>query len=258
MARREIVHTEPMPNIFQGHYRITRENWWAKASALNSAICLCKCDWLAFVDDRCVLVPTWLGAVKEAMAGNYAMAGAYERRFDLKVENGYIVDWGKLDSSDSRSPGGKDHREILANGAPQKCPGGWWFGANNAMPLEWLLQLNGYPTKTDSVSHEDSIFGIVMENAGFDIRYDPRAKVILDRTPDQLGTPMKRSSKEKHPHDTNDKTHILLRWSRTAKRSVNDFDIRELRDEIQSGRPWHVPIGNNQKDWFDQTLIRDF
>lgn len=257
MAVREIDHVCPKPNIFQGAYRVTKDQWWAKSNAINTALCLCRHEWICFLDDRLVLAPGWLDAVNRAIEGDYAMCGAYEKRHNMNVENGYIIDMGILDGSDPRSPGGKDHRESVSGGL-RKAPGSWWFGACNVIRLEWLLEINGYPEKCDSVSHEDSITGLILENNRFDMRYDPSCKVIEDRTPSELGTPMARTCKERFPHDTTDKTHTILNWARTAKRSDNDFDIRQLRDKIQRGEPWPIPTDPNPLDWFDNEPIKDF
>src|SRR5689334_7069832 len=48
-------HVAPKPTIWQGKYKVTREDWWAASSGRNTGIALCKTKWIAFVDDRCVL-----------------------------------------------------------------------------------------------------------------------------------------------------------------------------------------------------------
>lgn len=240
----------PKPNVWQGEHRLAKENWWAVCNARNTAICMCKTDWLCFLDDRCVLTPNWLQCVREAMDGGYILAGSYEKRQNMKVENGVIVDAGILQAEDARVKS--------AQGRPMACPGEWLFGCNLAMPLEWLLKINGYPELwCDSMSFEDCILGLVLANNGFPMKFDPRAKMIEDRTPSELGETMKRTAWEKHPNDTNDKAHTVLKKVRSGiKTCENLFSIRELRDKIQSGQPFPIPT-EPQKEWFTGKLLSE-
>jgi hypothetical protein len=240
----DFKHVRPKPNVWQGEHRVTPVDWWAKSNAINTALCLCKTEWIMFIDDRCVLMPGFMTAVRDAMAGNYIMAGAYEKRHSMTVENGIIKHGGIITGSDGRTGS-------LAG--PVDCTGHWLFGCCTLAPLEWWLQINGAPEKCDSLSFEDVIIGMLFQNNGFPIKYDVRAKMIEDRTVSEIGEPMSRSSKEKHPHDASDKAHTLLRWVNAgAKRSENGFEIRELRDAIQKGELFPIPDPEViYKDWFD-------
>ena len=60
----------PKPTVWQGPYRLTKQDWWAASNARNTGICLCDTDWVGFVDDRSVLIETWLEAVKAAKVGD--------------------------------------------------------------------------------------------------------------------------------------------------------------------------------------------
>ena len=53
-----LVHAEPKPCVYGGQFRLTRDEWWTKPSAINTVVCLAKYPMLAFCDDRCVLSPT--------------------------------------------------------------------------------------------------------------------------------------------------------------------------------------------------------
>lgn len=246
---RSFQFAHPKPNIWQGKYRITNVDWWAKSNAINTALCLCKTDWIMFLDDRCVLQPCFMHAVRDAVAGNYIMAGAYEKRHSMTVEKGLIKNGGIITGTDSR---------VGSMGGAVPCSGHWLFGCCTLAPLEWWLQINGAPEKCDSLSFEDVIIGLLFENNGFPLKYDVRAKIIEDRTVSELGVPMRRSSKERHPHDQQDKAHTLLRWVKTAKRSDNEFDIRELRARIQRGEPFPIPDPNkNYVDWFDGQPVKE-
>lgn len=262
------VFNPPKPNIWQGKYRLTKENWWAVSNARNTALCLCNTDWILFLDDRCVLQPGFMNAIRAAMDGNYIMCGAYEKRDGMTVKNGIVKHGGiirygtyvengiikQMDCTDSREWYCKQ-RNILM---PFKCGGEWAFGCCLLMPLELALQVNGYPERCDSSSMEDVVFGLILQNNKFPIKYDLRAKIIEDRTPEFAGTQMRRESREKHSYDTNDRNHTTLRWVKTAMKSDNDFDIRELRARIQAGGQFDIPNNPDAKDWFDGVLVRNF
>jgi len=248
---------DPKPNIWQGEHRLTKENWWAVSNARNTAICLCKTDWILFLDDRCVLMPGFMDSVREAMAGGYIMAGSYEKRQHMTVENGVIKHGGIVQAVDSRETYVNSLRPVIQSTFP--CGGEWLFGCCLLLPLEWALQVNGYPERCNALSFEDVIFGLILQNNKFPMKFDPRAKMIEDRTPEKLGTPMRRESKERHPNDTSDKAHTSLKWVRTAMRSDNDYDIRELRAKIQAGEPFpEVDKSKKYFDWFDGQDVSTF
>ena len=251
----DVYRCRPKPNIWQGEHRVTQEDWWAKSNALNTAICLCRTDWIAFVDDRCVLEPMWLESVRDAMAGNYALCGAYEKRQNLIVEAGKIIESDSGDGLDIRSPRGMDHREKGIGFGPVQAPGSWWFGCSTVMPVEWALQVNGYEELCDGMGHEDCVFGLMLENNGFPIRYDRRMKVIQDRTPSEIGEPMKRSSKERYPHDKMDKAHLALKRFGGVKRANQSFNLREIREKVLHGEPFPLPTSGPHLDWFDSQDI---
>lgn len=243
--------TPPKPNIWQGGHRITRYNWWAVCNARNTFLCLARHPYICMVDDRCVVTPDFLTAIREAQRDSIIMAGSYEKRHGMTVENGVIMHGGIID--------GKDSRAEYSGGKQMACGGEWLFGCCVAMPLETALSVNGMPERCDSMSFEDVIFGIILNNNKFPVRFDPRAKIIEDRTPAQLGEHVLRTAKERFPNDTSDKAHTTLKWVKTAMRSDNEFEIRDLRAKIQAGGEFPA-VDKNRKylDWFDQQPVEDF
>ena len=241
----ECVTTEPKPTVWQGVHRLTKDNWWAASNARNTAICLCKSDWFACLDDRCVLMDGWLQAVKDAMIGHYAVCGTYQKRREMTVENGVIRHSGIVIGEDSRADYVKKH----GIATPFKCPGSWWFGCTTAVPLEWALQVNGYDEFCDGLGFEDVFFGMMLENRGYKVRFDPRMSMIEDRTPDKVGEPMVK--RDKGPIGTeNDKSHHQLYRLREMKRATHAWDLRQIRADVLAGKPWPVPT-EPAKDWFD-------
>lgn len=245
----------PKPTVWSGPHKITKDEWWSKSNDLNSAICLARGEWFATVDDRAVLLPGWLDAIRQAMAGDYAVAGSYSKRHGLIVQNGVIIDRGQLDGTDPRSPNGDDHRRGLGL---VNAPGNWWFGCTNALQLEWCLQVNGYSELHDSLRAEDTHFGIMLQNNNYPIRYDAQMEVVQDRTPGQCGPDLKSTSKEKHSNDRADKGHAAIRRFAKAKFSEHHWNIREVRASVQRGEPFPHHGGQPDKDWFDGQKIADF
>lgn len=231
------------PTIWQGQQRITSQDWWAKSNSLNTGIALCRTEWVALLDDRCVLTPGWLQAIREAMDKDYAVCGAYEKRRGMQVEDGKITVEGEVIGRDGREGSGK-----------RGCGPGWWFGCTGALPLEWVLKVNGWPEDyADGLSFEDVLFGHLLDNNGFPIVFDPTLKIIEDRSPEMLGDPMRRTDKGISP---NDKSHAVLEIFKKAKTSGNSYDLRKLRNDILSGGTFPMPTASHT-DWYDQQPIKD-
>lgn len=244
----------PKPTIWSGPGKITKDEWWSKSNDLNTAICLARNEWFATCDDRSVLLPSWLEAVRRAMQGGYAVAGAYEKRHNLKVENGVITDMGHCDGTDPRSPAGADHRASVHN-EPVAAPASWWFGCTNALPMEWCLQVNGYEELLNGLGMEDVIFGMMLSNNGYPIKYDPRMKAIQDRTPGETGPVMKRSSFERWPNDKQDKGHAALKRFSHCKQAQHPVDIRALRGSVLVGNPFPPVAAEPHLDWWNKQRI---
>lgn len=238
----KVINTLPKPTIWQGEHKITRDEWWAKSNALNTGICLCKTEWIAFVDDRSVLAPTWLDSVKRAMEGEYAVCGSYEKYANLQVVGGEAKG-GELLGEDTRRPGCYDFDS--------------WYGGSGALPLEWCLAVNGYSEEMcDSLGSEDSQFGTTLLNSGYPVRYDSEMRIIEDRTPGQIDGALKRADKNSHLGQRA-KSWDIVRCFRDKTSSQNSFDIRNLRDRVLSGEPFPPPSASHL-DWYDGTEIKDF
>jgi len=245
----------PKPCVWSGKHRLTPRNWWSASSYRNTALCYATGDFIVYLDDRCVLMPTWMDAVHEAREKNYCVAGCYEKHKGLVVKDGVIVHTGGITARDTRMEVETDlHRR-------RPCPGEWLFGCTFGLPLEWMLRVNSFDEGWDSVSMEDTHFGKMLENNGFPIYHDGRMKMVEDRTPFEQDPncrehDMKRSSKEKHPHDVNDKTHTLKRRLWNNKAAVHPWNMREIRESVLRGNAFPIPRGP-EKDWFDGQPLRE-
>lgn len=233
-------YSPPKPTIWQGPHRITNEDWWAKSNALNTAICLVKTEWIAFVDDRCVLAPGWFDCVRQAMRGNYAVCGSYEKHY------GVMVDGGVFMGSDTNAGG--DTRKYRDHPVPTVS----WYGGSGALPLEWCLKVGGFAEDLcDSLGMEDVVFGLNLVRNRLDMRYDARMKIIEDRTPGKIDGALKRADFGISP---NDKSHAILDRVRGKATSMNSFNIRDVRAMVQEGEPFPPPSASH-KDWYDDADI---
>ncbi len=237
----------PKPTIWQGKHRITKEDWWAKCNTMNTGIAMCETEWIAFVDDRCVLSHGWLHAIQDSMIGNYAVCGSYEKRAGMKVVDGEIVEEGELLGKDIRTQRGFPH--LTAD----------WYGGSGALPLEWCLRVNGFPEKwCDGLGFEDIAFGILLRNNHLEMRYDSRMRIIEDRTPSEIEGALKRASKPSpDPNDIHQaKDYRILSIMHASTASGNSFDIGPLRERVLRGEPFPPPTADHF-DWFDGSPISD-
>ena len=235
----------PKPNVWHGPHRLTKADWWAASNARNTGICLCKTEWIAFLDDRCVLAPTWMAAIDDAIKGNYCVCGPYQKRHGMTVENGVIKHGGIIDGDDNRLAIVKQHWGKLSN--PYAAPPEWTYGCTIALPLEWALAVNGFEELCDGMRYEDVFFGMMLANSGFPIKYDTRFGVVQDRTPGKCGPMLRGGDKGESP---NDKSHKILEMVRSAKRTLHQWDLRQVRADVLAGKPFPIPTGPTT-DWYD-------
>jgi hypothetical protein len=237
----------PKPSVWQGKYRLTPQDYWDISGAKNTAACLCQTEWIAYIDDRCVLAPTWLSAVKNAIRDNYAVSGSYEKRFGMQVENGKIIHDGEITGIDPRNP-----RRVMS--APRPTYGGDWYGCTQALPLEWLLEMNGHHETCSSLGLEDVVFGNMLVQNGHPTYYDSRMLIVEDRPRDPGEGMPYRMDKGVSP---NDKSHALLEKIGGQKRCDHPIDLRAERERVLKGEPWTIPTQPDH-DWYDGQLLKDF
>lgn len=241
--------TPPKPTVWQGKYRLTKENWFAAASMRNTAICLCETTHIAFCDDLAVLQGGWWNAAKEACELNDTITcGAYAKVRQLTVETGVAIAY-------EVNPHGEDDRLKRVYQDVSPCNGGWLFGCSFVAPMECLLTVGAFPEFMDGLGAEDYTLGMVLQNAGFKLRYDRRMMTLESEELHYVETPMKRADKGVSP---NDKSHAALHLAQQSKYFPNYYEggIRKLRQDILSG----IPFPTSQtpdRDWYDGQLISE-
>jgi hypothetical protein len=255
------ICTKPKPSVFQGDHRLTKEDWFAVASARNTALCFAPDGWIAFVDDLSVLMPGWLRCVREAMAGNYFVCGAYKKVRNLQVENGIAKNYEEF-------PGGMDGRWKFASGDPCPAEQGWLFGCSCAMPVEALLTVNGWNEVADGIGLEDCTTGAVLVNAGYKMMYDRRMLTLESEEHHHIEPAMRREDwhfENGKPvlggNGSDDCSHALLNIALGSKRFEYDVgggfkDIRELRQHVLNGGEF--PIRKNpEHHWYTRQLLSE-
>jgi hypothetical protein len=230
----------PKPTPWQGEHRITTCDWWAKSSAINTALVLCETDYIVFVDDCCRVGAKWLETVRGGESSRSSvLAGTYN-----KIEHGDVI---------------PDHRQVLFPQGKPDCGGGWLYGCTFALPLEWALEINGAEEGCDGMGTEDYIFGFMLSNNDRQIDFVPDMAVIQERveksTPGLPSIRLLRTDKGVSP---NDKSHAALARFSVLKRTEFTPDLRKLRGARAAGNLiWPVP-DPNMRDWYDQKLVRNF
>lgn len=243
----ETVWVRPKPNVWNGDYRLTKENWFDAASSRNTGLCYAPDGWIVYVDDLSVLMPGWLSAAREAIAGNYIVCGAYKKVKKLVVAAGEAVQYEEF-------LGGIDTRWNLAEADPWPCQGQWLFGCSFAAPVEALLTVNGFDENCGGLGSEDYILGIRLANAGYQFKYDRRMLTLESEEAHFEEPAFRRTDKGISP---NDKSHAILKMALESKWAPNYFGeggVRALRERVLRGEPF--PIQQIPTcDWFDSQQI---
>lgn len=234
----KLIETRPKPTIWQGPHRITAHDFFANANARNTAIVLCRTDYICFLDDRCKLDPAWLEAVRRG-----------EKKRDAVLCGSYTKHWS----------GGitTDHRREYEPQGKKKCLPEWSYGCNLAMPLKWALKVNGFEEGCDPVGVEDCVFGQMLSNAGYRLDFVPEMSVQQDRNdPHGYLHPVKFPRQDKGQPPNNKRQKQLDRFYRRARTEFTP-DLAELRKKISRGETFPTPDPNfDYRDWYDGSSIR--
>lgn len=253
-----VIHVPPKPTVWQGHHKLTKDNWFAASNARNTALCLAPDGWIAHVDDLSVLMPGWLSCVREAMNNNYIACGSYRKVNKLIVEeDGSVPNWAPVVGQDKA---GKTIEIGLDTRFPQvkqdltPHTGGWLYGCSLAAPVEALLSINGWPEDLcDGMGYEDVYTGIVLHNAGFRLMYD-RRMMTLESEEGHRPTRDDATFIRRDPGvSPNDKSHAALAVAQSSTRfeNVSVGNIRDLRARLLRGDPF-PPRTEPAYEWFSK------
>lgn len=166
--RFQYIASKPKPNIYQGSMRKTKNEYFSPSNARNTGIVMSNGGYLAFVDDVSVLMPTWFHALKCAMDKMQIVCGAYQKHYEMVVEQGLL-------KSSRKHDGGIDSRWNLGDdNVPVRIFGQQMFGCSLGIPASYILEVNGFDELCDSIGGEDYQLGIRLNNADRRIYYDRR------------------------------------------------------------------------------------
>lgn len=167
VARRFPVRcVPPKPTPYQGRWRRTSRDLFAAASARNTGLVYARHPYVAFVDDCAVPGPRWWQAVRRGAVHGEVLAGAYEKRYGMRVREGRLL-------ASRREGRARDSRWLLGDDRrPVPIGGGGLYGSSFAAPRELLLGVNGLDELCDAVGGEDYQLGLRLEFAGARILYD--------------------------------------------------------------------------------------
>lgn len=246
-----ILKTPPKPCVWQGRFRLCKDNYFAPSNSRNGGICYARDGWAAFCDDLAVLMPGWLQFVRQAMTQSYRIyLGAYKKVKNLKVENGIAVSFDEF-------PSGVDSRWSFGSDAgPVPCTGDYLYGCSFLAPVEALLAVNGFDENCDSCGGEDYCLGIRLFNRGYQFSYARQMLTLESEELHHVEKPFIRLDKGKSP---NDRSHALLKMARESDYAPNFFPeggIRALRQRILAGEDFPI-CQSPQHDFFDGQPISE-
>lgn len=255
-----VKRVSPKPNVWNGPHRLTKQDWFAAANQRNTALCLAPDGWIAYVDDLSVLLPGWLSRVRKAMAENYIVCGSYKKVKELVVENGEVKSFKEY-------PAGVDNRLKHVNDVVP-CGGNWMYGCSLAAPVDALLDINGFGEICDGLGFEDCCTGIVMKNAGYEMRYDPQMMTYESEELHHVEPPFRKEDwhfEDGKPvvggNGGTDKSHSALNIARQSTRFEYDVgggfkDLRELRAHVLAGGEF--PIRKTPEHcWYTKIPLKD-
>ncbi len=261
-GRFQYLHIPPKPTAWQGPFRQTTRDFFCASNTRNTAMVVANAPYLVFVDDLSILMPGFFDQVRHAAQDQYVVCGAYKKVKQLKVVDGKVESFEHYEAGvDSRWNSGSDNGVV-----PWR--GGGLYGCSFGVPLEAMLEIDGFDGVGNGGGYEDCDAGMRLERAGWQIFYNRnmltleseedhhvenlqarfRKVVTRDRLPKNYDSYLVPNEVEKYWSD-----HVIL------NRLCNETDrilpligdnLRELRKHYQATGLVPVPVPN-QLDWRD-------
>lgn len=258
-----VIKSSPKPNIYQGQQRKTTGEYFSPANARNTGALLSSGEYLVFVDDVSILMPGWFDEVKKAASENKIVCGAYQKHFEMVVENGNLISSRKHDA-------GIDSRWGLGEYA--KITGQQLFGCSFGIPAKDFIEVNGFDEICDSIGGEDYQLGIRLNNAGKEIFYNRKMLTIeseelhnqpyLMKREDRVLSPDEYMKKlisfgvhKRHRQGNWDSSHMILDilyGTKQIKSIGNNYSI-----EADRPSKYFVPVPDTEVHWFDGKLLSE-
>ena len=253
-GRFNYLHVPPMPNVYQGPFRLTTKDWFFAGAARNTGIITAQHPYVMFCDDLALPGPIWLAQVKHAAEHKYLLAGMYKKMKNVVVENGNLVSVEEFPPGvDSRWPHGSD-------GGIVSWHGGGVFGCSFGVPLENLLLADGCGLEGAAQGAEDYCLGIRLERTGLPVFLNKNCFTIeseeAHHTEPSLPRESRRVPADRLPagytgSDMSDHVHLNRLWRETSRAiPLYPLGLRAIRDQYL--RTGQVPIpAEPTTDWRD-------
>lgn len=246
----EVKFFEPKPSVYQGKHRLTKEDFWDASGYRNTAIAVCRSEFLAYVDDLSVLAPGWLTNVLQSLTWSGVTLGAYIKRRKMVVEKGLVTSFEDY-------PQGVDSRWYRGDySGSVKISGEFLYGCSLLAPVETFLKTGGWPEFCGTLSFEDVLLGIALENNGVSFRYN---RNMLTYESDELHSAEPSAKRFDKGVSPNDRSHAALNMVRNGMKYFDNNlpnGIRGLREDVLSGKPFPIML-NPQHDWYDGQPLSD-
>lgn len=250
-----ITHVTPKPSLWQGKHKITKGECFDAGNARNTALCLARQMYIAWVDDVSVLTPHWYSRALGATSRNAITLGSYRKVYNLEVDNGIVTDM-------TDNPIGHDSRRRDVRNLTKitECDPRWLFGCSLVAPVETMLDLGGWPERLCAgTGYEDTIMALVVRNNRIKTYFDPLLMTIESEEAHHIDKPFLRwdpCKGDPNAKPKDDKSHAMLRIAADWKKTDNGYDIRELRNRVLSGGEFPVPT-EPETEWFTGTALQD-
>jgi hypothetical protein len=255
--RFDYIHVSPKPTQWQGPHKITSRDYFCAANTRNTGACYAKYDYICFIDDLGIPVPTWLDQVYHGYQTQRIYCGAYTKATHMVVTDGKLVSF-------NTTPGDIDSRLAYYNTDIAKCYPSHMFGSSFCMPIEVFLTVNGINEDCDSCGGEDYEFGIRLDRHGHNLYYnklmfiyesndiseidreDPKIRIDPEVSIPLFSSKLKEKSIVLPHAITNrpDYSHFLIYCAQHGLTKVNPtFSLSKYRQEILSGNtnPFILP-----------------
>jgi len=249
-----ITHVTPKPSLWQGKHKITQSECFDAGNARNTALCLARQMYIAWVDDLSVLQPTWYSSVHAATSRNAITLGTYRKVAKLDVKDGLIVSFQDFPRGhDPRVPHFKTNR-------PTQCDQRMLFGCSLLAPVETMLDLGGWPeTLCAGTGYEDCVMAIVIRKHKIATFFDPMMQTIESEEGHKIDPPFNRwdpCTCTPCSNPRKDKSHAMLKVASGWEKVDNGYDMRSLRNSILSGGSFPIPVGP-ATEWFTGIPLQD-
>lgn len=252
-------HVPPMPNVYQGPFRLTSKDFFYAGAARNTGIITAKHNYVMFCDDLALPCPQWLSQVRHAAEHKYLCAGMYSKRLKMVVSHGILASSEDNPSGvDSRMPSGSD-TGIVPWG------GGGVYGCSFGAPLENLLQVDGCGLEVAAQGSDDYCLGIRLERTGLKVFLNKNCFTTESEEAHHVEPSLPRESKnvstDRLPSGYTGSTmsdHVHLNRLRKEEERILPLfplGLRAIRTEFLATGMVPIPSGP-ATDWRDGTPLQ--